>query len=101
MISSDAWAPRAACLGMADLFIAAEDENAGQAGRRNRRAKQVCGRCPVRAACLADALTREGLASTYVRAVVRGGMSPYARFSLSAKSRARLIRQGALPSAQV
>jgi len=47
------WREHAACLGMdPDLFFPPETGGKAQA----RKAKAVCARCPVRGACLADAM---------------------------------------------
>lgn len=48
MTWNDNWAASAACRGSSDdLFVKGAEQN---------RAKQVCGRCPVKAECLVEAL---------------------------------------------
>ena len=39
-------------------------------------ARRICGRCPVRDECLADALQREGVAFREYRGGMWGGLSP-------------------------
>lgn len=48
------------------------------------RGKAVCMRCPVRDACLNDALTKEGHAPAEDRAGLWGGMSPEQRANIAA-----------------
>lgn len=48
------------------------------------RGKAVCMRCPVRDACLNDALTKEGRAPAEDRAGLWGGMSPEQRANIAA-----------------
>ncbi|MFC9429303.1 WhiB family transcriptional regulator [Streptomyces sp. NPDC056987] len=94
--SSSRWRLAAACLPFADLFIPDGEgrESSGEANRRNREAKVICVPCPVRRECLSDALRTERTDSPYQRAVVRGGMSPHQRATLSAVDRERLILEG-------
>ncbi|MFE2940991.1 WhiB family transcriptional regulator [Streptomyces sp. NPDC059255] len=94
--SSSSWRLAAVCVPFADLFIPDGEtrEGSGEANRRNRAAKGICVPCPVRRECLSDALSTEGTDSPYQRAVVRGGMSPHQRATLSVVDRERLIREG-------
>jgi WhiB family redox-sensing transcriptional regulator len=74
-----AWQDRAACRGQdPTLFLPADDHPSYARGRA------VCVTCPVRAACLHDALTREGQAAAEDRAGLWGGMSPQQRANLAA-----------------
>jgi hypothetical protein len=80
------WRLRAACAARGvdpELFF----PTPGQHGKATR-AKQVCARCPVRAACLADALA----APPSEDHGIRGGLTPHERRPLrrgQAKGRAR------------
>jgi hypothetical protein len=73
------WRRRAACARPGvdpDLFFPFPGEH-GKAAR----AKRICGRCPVRAACLADAMaTRDEFG-------VRGGLTPKERQRLRGRQR--------------
>ena len=52
------WQDAAACAGFPlDLFFGPEGEQQHQKPEREAAAKNVCARCPVRAACLDDAVT--------------------------------------------
>jgi WhiB family redox-sensing transcriptional regulator len=64
------WPRRAACREAdPDLFHDRENESEPARERREKRAKAVCARCPVRAECLADAEdTREAYG-------IRGGLT--------------------------
>lgn len=53
------WQDAAACAGLPlDLFFGPEGEQQHEKPGREAAAKAVCVHCPVRAACLDDALTR-------------------------------------------
>jgi WhiB family redox-sensing transcriptional regulator len=82
---STRWQTQAACATPdADphWFIPAES------GRTSySRGRAVCIRCPVRDACLTDALTREGNAKADDRAGLWGGLSPEQRANLAAVRR--------------
>jgi hypothetical protein len=52
-----------------------------------RQAKQICAACPVRLACLADALAEEGGRSPGNRHGIRGGLSPNGRRGRYERSR--------------
>jgi WhiB family redox-sensing transcriptional regulator len=59
------------------------DGAVGQAAAASYRvAKEWCEICPVRAACLAAAMTREGSATAKERWGVWGGLDPSERFAL-------------------
>jgi WhiB family redox-sensing transcriptional regulator len=80
-VSEWAWQAEAACRGTdPELFFPATDEEAGPA-------KQVCGGCPVRLACLAFALEREE------RYGVWGGLTERERARLSAEARRSILQQ--------
>jgi WhiB family transcriptional regulator, redox-sensing transcriptional regulator len=52
-----AWLDAAACVGLPpDLFFGAEGEQQHEKPAREAAAKRICARCPVRVACLDDAL---------------------------------------------
>ncbi|HEX6518526.1 MAG TPA: WhiB family transcriptional regulator [Streptosporangiaceae bacterium] len=72
-----AWRWSGACRGSdPELFF---PEGSGRhAAQQERAAKQVCGRCPVRAVCLAWALTRPEAEGIW------GGTSPFERRLLRA-----------------
>lgn len=73
------WAEWAACAGMdTEDFFPLGDGPA--TARAMEAAKQVCGRCPVRYACLTDALTRETPGARYG---VFGGLSADEREALT------------------
>lgn len=50
-------------------------------------AREICGQCPVAAACLADALASEGSAGHANRFGIRGGKSPEERHAIYQRSR--------------
>jgi WhiB family redox-sensing transcriptional regulator len=53
------WQERARCRGLdTNRFYPAEGERDPSRARREERAKDICARCLVRTACLADALAR-------------------------------------------
>lgn len=63
-------------------FIPADDGRTSYA-----RGRAICMRCPVRDACLTDALTRERNARAEDRAGLWGGLSPEQRANLAAVRR--------------
>jgi len=66
------WRAKALCLGLdQELFF--PDSRQGQTYARARR---VCGHCPVRQACLADALVEERYLSMEHISGMRGGLTP-------------------------
>jgi WhiB family redox-sensing transcriptional regulator len=73
------WVEHALCreIGPA-LFERADDDSPG-GGHRYDDARQVCGRCVVRAQCLDEAMRREGGSSHEYRSGMFGGMSPRQR----------------------
>lgn len=78
----NAWRARAACAGQVpDVWFLPETE---------KEAIRICHGCPVRAECLADALTHEGAAETG-RYGIRGGLTPVQR---SGRSQAKKTRDG-------
>lgn len=84
---STAWQTHAACVdSSADPRWFIPDEN-GRTGYSRGRA--ICVRCPVRDACLTDALSREGDARAEDRAGLWGGLSPEQRANLAAVRRKR------------
>ena len=72
------WRERAACLGKpTGMFFPERGFNPGLAD-----VIELCGWCPVRAQCLADAMAEErGVASGY-RHGVRGGLTAHQRYEL-------------------
>lgn len=54
-------------------------------GEDVREAKKICLRCPVRRACLADALAEEGNKTVQHRAGIRGGTTPNQRWAMQKK----------------
>lgn len=83
------WQDRASCRGLdTNLFYPAWRERRSQVrSSREERAKEICGRCPVVASCLADALARRDVWG------VLGGTTPQERAGLLRK--ARHVRAGA------
>ena len=74
------WRDDAACLGWAPLFLPRTDPGPSYAAS-TAQAKSICDRCPVRDACLADAMTTEGASDPRARAGVRGGLTPEERYN--------------------
>lgn len=73
------WQEYARCRGTdAALFFPDEDGTHSYS-----RARGVCGGCPVRSTCLADAMAREGDAGHEGRAGMWGGLSPDQRAALA------------------
>ncbi|GGX49282.1 WhiB family transcriptional regulator [Streptomyces noursei] len=48
-----------------------------------RDAKDICGRCSVKARCLEEALAEEGDTPVQMRAAVRGGTTPRERHAIA------------------
>jgi hypothetical protein len=70
------WQARAACAGTdPDMWDPADR-------KESDACKAICSRCPVREACLEDALRAEGGASDSYRTGVRGGKSPDERYAI-------------------
>ncbi|MEU8547810.1 WhiB family transcriptional regulator [Streptomyces roseoverticillatus] len=71
-------------------------------------AREICARCPVIEACLADALKMEGGRSHSNRFGIRGGLSPNQRYQLARRLRrasrvskaARPVEASAMPTAE-
>ena len=88
-----AWLTKAACRANGvdpDLFFPAPGDLRGI-----NAAKGVCARCPVRRACLADALAEEGGRAKSNRFGVRGGKAPGQRYALYAATRKQRQREAA------
>lgn len=66
------WHEQAACAGMDETLFFPLGEGGPVGAERVQQAKAVCSGCPVRAACLADAMTRE---SPSARHGVFGGLT--------------------------
>lgn len=89
------WWGRAACRGLdVDRFDLHEQPTVERAPRlvedhesRLAEARRVCWSCPVRAACLGDAMRSEGDDVAEVRFLVRGGLTPEQRHSLYRRGR--------------
>ncbi len=77
-----AWEEHAACRAVG---VDPEWFFPGEAGNP-RRAKEVCSWCPVRAACLRDAMRKE---KPGMRHGIRGGLTAYARDRLWRRVQAR------------
>ncbi|MFC8267766.1 WhiB family transcriptional regulator [Streptomyces cinereoruber] len=77
------WRTYAACLEVHPDDMFPDPRN--QAG--NRRAKQVCRRCPVWQLCLNDALTEEGGKRQENRHGIRGGLTSDERYLLHHRTR--------------
>jgi WhiB family transcriptional regulator, redox-sensing transcriptional regulator len=74
----DHWEHRAACRRYnPELWYPADSDTAGQA-----QPKRICGSCPVRAECLADALEVEGNSGKAYRHGIRGGLTADERGAL-------------------
>ncbi|WP_424891174.1 WhiB family transcriptional regulator [Streptomyces sp. XH2] len=64
-------------------------------------AREICARCPVIEACLADALKAEGGRSHSSRFGIRGGLSPNQRYHLARRMRrASQAAEAALPASE-
>ncbi|WP_329615633.1 WhiB family transcriptional regulator [Streptomyces brevispora] len=57
---------------------------------KTRAAKRICAGCPVRRACLAEALAEEGTAAASHRYGVRGGCSPRDRAAIAQRRAERV-----------
>jgi WhiB family transcriptional regulator, redox-sensing transcriptional regulator len=68
---------KAACIGMADLFIGPESEPTDRRRRRENEAKAICAGCPRRDDCLAEAMRNRE------RHGVWGGTTPEERRELA------------------
>lgn len=74
------WRDDAACIGKAALFLPRK-EFGPEANARIDAAKMICERCPVKDACLTDAMATEGTFDARSRAAVRGGLTPDERYA--------------------
>jgi hypothetical protein len=81
-----AWHQQALCREIgADAFFLPDDDTAGVSFLSiYNAAKAVCVRCPVRPACLEDAMAREGHSDRHNRAGIWGGLTPNQRAALAA-----------------
>ena len=70
-----AWRARAECRDAPALFFPSDSLSAAEAADAETEAKTACGRCPVEAICLADALARKPIPSHGIF----GGMNPRER----------------------
>lgn len=61
--------------------------------RRANQAKEICRLCPVRQACLDDAMTTEGGRTTDTRYGIRGGLGPAGRRNRYEQARKQRQRQ--------
>lgn len=82
-MKGDNWQTRAACGDDPDAMFP------GTNTAKVREAKTLCGGCPVRGECLADAMKAEGNAGKLRRYGVRGGLTPTARRRLHEKAQRR------------
>lgn len=87
-MTNRAWQDDAACLNHVQVFFPRTDNPADTA-----TAKKICGICPVKTACLDDALDME-VGAEESRAGIRGGKTPKQRANL-ARTRRRKARAAA------
>lgn len=83
-MASDNWEHQAVCRRYPDpeLWFPVSYESAD--GRlQTEAAREICGFCPVRAACLVAALEREGHKKPEYRNGVWGGMTPNQRYNMA------------------
>jgi WhiB family redox-sensing transcriptional regulator len=64
------WRTSAACIGLDPLFHGPDHESAGDRKTREAKAIDICHTCPVRDACLRDAIDTRDVYG------VRGGLTP-------------------------
>lgn len=73
----ESWRESALCVQVdTDIFFPDKGEGVAEA-------KFLCGQCPVKAACLANAMRTEGLGGLQHRHGVWGGLNPTERLELS------------------
>lgn len=82
------WRDRAACLGKAALFLPRRDYGPDYIAS-TLDAKRICERCPVRQACLDEAMATERADLGTARAGVRGGLTPQERAARHNRQRRR------------
>nr|WP_285594596.1 WhiB family transcriptional regulator [Actinomycetospora sp. NBRC 106378] len=87
------WHADAACSGMDETLFFPPTETGPLGAAQVEQAKQVCAGCPVRAACLAEAMTRESASARYG---VFGGLSATERGRLYVQLREHARRHDAL-----
>ncbi|MFJ8163847.1 WhiB family transcriptional regulator [Streptomyces sp. NPDC096136] len=80
------WHHEAACLGQHRLFLP-RNEHGPEAVAKSAAAKRICDRCPVKEACLADAMASEGSTDPKLRAGIRGGLTPGDRYARHRRQR--------------
>ena len=87
----DEWREKAACAPFVtagiDLWFPGEHERPDARDRRVQDAKDVCAGCPVRDACLAYAMDREGSRHAHLRGGIYGGLTPEERASIARAAR--------------
>ena len=76
----------AECKGLGELFFGPDEEPASHQVWRERRAKAVCGRCPLQQACLEYAVTE------VIRDGIWGGTDWVARVHLRKRRRDKAYR---------
>lgn len=87
-----AWQDRACTADDFDLFFGPDNESKAHYETRVANAKAICGRCTVRAECLAAALRIEASKGLADRAGVYGGRSEKERYDLQNPGRTRRAR---------
>ncbi|MEJ2871787.1 WhiB family transcriptional regulator [Actinomycetospora sp. OC33-EN08] len=95
--SLPAWHERAACAGMDETLFFPLGEGGPAGVERIAQAKAVCAGCPVRSACLADAMTRESPSARYG---VFGGLTATERGRLYVQLRDHARHLDALTAAE-
>lgn len=80
-----AWRDNALCAQIGgDYFFAPDDDTDDDTSLySSTRARAICIRCPVRTACLDDAMTREGNSDRHHRSGVWGGLTSNQRAALA------------------
>lgn len=76
-----AWWDQALCVAEdPGLELFSSDDHCGEP---LQQAREICGRCPAKVACLAAALAEEGTTAANMRGSIRGGMTPTERWAIS------------------
>jgi WhiB family redox-sensing transcriptional regulator len=78
-----AWRDHAACAEVGPALFFAPDDEDDSPLYSTARARAICAHCPVRQACLDEAMTREGDASRHGRSGVWGGLTASQRAALA------------------